>query len=55
MIYDDDRDAFRAKYGPYSSWVLNETNCQWEAPVACPDDGKKYKWNETTTQWELND
>ena len=26
MIYDDDRDAFRAKYGPYSSWVLNETN-----------------------------
>ena len=55
MIYDDDRAAFRAKYGPYSSWVLNETNCQWEAPVACPDDGKNYKWNETTTQWELND
>ena len=52
MIYDDDRDAFRAKYGPYSSWVLNETNCQWEAPVAYPDDGKNYKWNEYTTSWE---
>ena len=52
--YDEDRDAFIPPK-PFASWILNETTCQWEAPVACPDDGKNYKWNETTTQWELND
>ena len=52
--YDEDRDAFRAKYGPYSSWVLNETTCQWEAPVAKPASGR-YNWNEETQQWDLNE
>jgi hypothetical protein len=52
MIYDDDRDAFRAKK-PYPSWILNEDTCHWEAPVAYPDDGKTYNWNEETTSWDL--
>jgi len=25
--------------------------CQWESPVAYPDDGKMYDWDETTTNW----
>ena len=50
--YDSDRDAFIPKK-PYSSWILNETTCQWEAPVACPDDGKRYFWNEENQQWDL--
>ena len=49
--YDQTRDAFIAPK-PFSSWTLNETTCQWEAPVAYPDDGKRYKWNEDTTSWD---
>ena len=49
--YDEDRDAFISKQ-PYPSWTLNETTCQWEAPVAYPDDGKRYNWNEATTSWD---
>ena len=53
MIYDDDRDAFRAKNAPYPSWTLNETTCQFKCPVAIPDKEKKYSWNEETTSWDL--
>jgi len=48
--YDKTRDAFIAQK-PYPSWTLNETTCQWEAPTAMPDDGKKYEWDEATTNW----
>ena len=39
---------------PYSSWVLNATTFQWEAPTPYPADGiegKVYLWNEATTNW----
>ena len=52
MTYDEDKDAFIPKK-PYNSWILNETTCLWEAPVAYPTDGEKYTWNETTTSWDL--
>ena len=48
--FDEDKDAFIAPK-PYSSWTLNEDTCSWEAPVAYPDDGKFYTWNEETTSW----
>lgn len=50
FTYDADRDAF---YGPqpYGSWTLNEETCLWEAPVAYPDDGLNYIWNESITNW----
>ena len=50
--YDEDRDAFIAPK-PFNSWILNETTCLWEAPVAYPDDGERYTWNETNTTWDL--
>ena len=50
--YDDDKDAFIPPK-PYVSWILNETTCQWEAPVALPDTKNKYTWNEETKQWDL--
>ena len=50
--YDEDRDAFIPKQ-PFNSWTLNEDTCRWEAPVAYPDDGKRYNWNEETTSWDL--
>ena len=50
--YDEDKDAFiRPK--PYNSWTLNETTCQWEAPMVKPDDSQRYNWNEETQQWDL--
>tara|TARA_R100001530_G_C4305063_1_gene151506 strand:+ start:965 stop:1327 length:363 start_codon:yes stop_codon:yes gene_type:complete len=48
--YDATRDAFYAQQ-PYPSWTLNETTCRWDAPVAYPDDGKVYYWDEDTTNW----
>ena len=52
--YDEDRDAFIPKK-PFNSWTLDETTCQWEAPVALPDTENSYNWNETTTSWDLVD
>ena len=57
MTYDEDRDAFIPKK-PFNSWILNETTCLWEAPVAKPSDEtaeKRYSWNEETKQWNLNE
>tara|TARA_Y100000310_G_scaffold290818_1_gene318292 strand:- start:31 stop:381 length:351 start_codon:yes stop_codon:yes gene_type:complete len=48
--YDKSRDAFIPPR-PFNSWSLNETTCQWEPPVAHPNDGKRYEWNEATTNW----
>jgi hypothetical protein len=48
--YDASRDAFILPK-PFESWILNETTCQWDAPVAKPSDGKYYKWDEATTSW----
>ena len=59
FTYDTENDVF---YPPkpqnYNSWVLN-SNWQWEAPIAYPDDGNAYIWNENAYQgdntqgWEL--
>ena len=48
--YDRVRDAFIPPQ-PYASWTLNEDTCRWDAPVAYPDDGKQYTWDEATTNW----
>jgi hypothetical protein len=50
--YDPAKDAFYAPE-PYPSWALNDTTCQWEPPVAHPNDGQRYEWNEETTAWDL--
>jgi hypothetical protein len=49
--YDTTNDVFYAPT-PFPSWILNNTTWLWEAPVAYPTDGKKYKWNESITNWE---
>ena len=52
FTYDQTRDAFIPPK-PYPSWILDEDTCLWEAPVAKPDDGQNYEWNESTKQWDL--
>ena len=49
--YDATNDVFYAPK-PFDSWVLNESTWLWEAPVAMPDDGKIYEWDEATTNWK---
>jgi len=49
--YDIERDAF-IQPKPFNSWVLNETTCLWEAPIAVPvEEGKIFTWNEETVSW----
>jgi hypothetical protein len=51
FTYDKTRNAFIPPQ-PYESWTLNEDTCLWECPVAYPDDGNEYSWNETDQQWD---
>ena len=48
--YDQANDVFYAPQ-PYASWVLDQADWTWKAPVAMPEDGKSYDWNEATTSW----
>ena len=50
-FYDIELNAFIAPQ-PFSSWVLDKSNCQWNAPSPYPNDGKAYIWNETDLSWE---
>ena len=49
--YDATRDAFIPQK-PYASWLLNDDTCLWDAPVAMPNDGGNYAWNESTQAWD---
>jgi hypothetical protein len=46
--YDEQRDAFIG-VKPYSSWVLNEDTCKWEAPT--PQPNGLFTWDESTQAW----
>jgi len=57
--YDSNRDAFISPK-PFNSWILNESTCNWEAPIVRPeltqeqiDNKNYYKWNEEILNWEL--
>ena len=48
--YDPSMDAFIPPK-PFASWTLEESKCQWKAPVEAPKDGKMYGWDEKTAAW----
>lgn len=50
FIYDPIRDVFYSQQ-PFASWNLNETTCQWEAPIPYPNDSQHYNWDEATLSW----
>jgi len=50
--YDAANDVFYAPQ-PYGSWVLSKSTWLWDAPVAYPDDGQQYVWDEPTVSWKL--
>ena len=49
--YNKHVDAFYDEQ-PYPSWTLNTTTYLWEPPVAYPNDGKQYYWDETSKSWK---
>ena len=51
-LYDETVDAFYDPQ-PFSSWLLNEDTYLWESPIAYPEDGQRYAWNEDTISWDL--
>ena len=50
-VYDPVNDVF-IKRQPHPSWVMT-ADYDWEAPVAYPEDGNFYDWNEDTQTWDL--
>lgn len=48
--YSWDGEGFAAPQ-PYPSWTLNQDTYLWEAPVAKPEDGKPYNWDEDSQSW----
>lgn len=41
---------------PYSSWIWNDSDSTWEAPVAKPstdNDDDFLSWNDDTQQWDI--
>jgi hypothetical protein len=51
--YNSILDAFISPK-PFPSWILNESICQWEAPVPKPTDDKNYIWDENTISWIIS-
>jgi|TARA_R100000081_G_scaffold86437_1_gene56116 hypothetical protein len=51
VTYYPDLDAF-ISHQPFPSWSLNTTSKEWEAPIAYPDDGYRYSWDEENGAWE---
>jgi hypothetical protein len=52
FTYDETKDAFIPPK-PFNSWILNESTCNWETPIAYPNDGQLYIWSEQTLNWIL--
>jgi hypothetical protein len=50
FTYNADKDAFIAPK-PFETWLLDEETCLWESPVAYPDDGKIYIWDDEQVNW----
>ena len=46
------RDEFFARRR-YLSWTFDEETLLWCPPIAYPEDGNKYRWDEESTGWVL--
>jgi len=51
-IYDEVRDAFIPPQ-PYLSWVFDDEELDWKAPVPYPQDGQEYRWDEANLEWKV--
>lgn len=51
FIYDSANDVFYAPQ-PFPSWLLDHSTWLWKSPVALPDDGNHYIWDESKVNWD---
>ncbi len=51
-VYNREEAVFKPQR-PFASWVFDSESWSWEAPVAKPDDGQKYYWNEDDVAWAV--
>jgi hypothetical protein len=47
--YDEELDAFIPPK-PFDSWILDEDDGLWQAPIPYPESGR-YVWNEESLEW----
>jgi len=50
FTYNSQYDAFIPPK-PFNSWLFDEEELNWKAPVPIPDNVNPYYWNENTTGW----
>jgi len=52
MVFDAERDAFIMQK-PYPSWIFDEYNLSWYAPVPepSPNGTSTFVWDETNLSW----
>jgi hypothetical protein len=48
--YDQANDVFYAAQ-PYASWTMNNQTWTWDPPIAYPNDGQFYSWDEAVKNW----
>lgn len=52
QMTQEEKDAKIANtYKAFPSWVFDEPNCKYIAPIPYPTDGKSYRWDEPTLSW----
>lgn len=53
--YDYENDMFVEPKPIWDSWTLNMSTGRYDPPVAYPDDGGRYEWNEETQSWDADE
>jgi hypothetical protein len=49
--FNADKQAEHEARKPYLSWVGDINTMSWQSPVAYPQDGKQYYWDEPSVSW----
>jgi len=49
--FDADKQAEHQARKPYFSWVGDIDTMSWQPPVTYPQDGNRYKWDESIVNW----
>lgn len=49
--FDKNRNAFIAPK-PFESWLFDEENLTWKAPIEYPKNGFVYLWDELLVNWK---
>jgi hypothetical protein len=49
--FNADKQAEHQARKPYPSWVGDIDTMSWQPPVTYPQDGKYYRWDESTINW----